>query len=165
MDAWSNIEVPSDDLEIFQINDFEKSLKYIPSSVIQIRELITGFEVCHFKIQQHISYLKESIANLKANTDLKQVGSNHIRHGEHAMKKDKTGRSLSGQNYVWGLNRWLGYEPENKIAEIDLELEKVKRAMHAGRYIPHIDHAVSEDVSWENFKYYRNRLNDICDGK
>jgi uroporphyrinogen decarboxylase len=48
---------------------------------------------------------------------------------------------------------------------IDRELEKVKIVMDKGRYIPHIDHAVSEDVIWANFKYYRNRLNDICDGK
>ncbi len=46
---------------------------------------------------------------------------------------------------------------------IDEELEKVKKVMDKGGYIPHIDHAVSEDVTWENFRYYRNRLNDMCD--
>jgi hypothetical protein len=33
-----------------------------------------------------------------------------------------------------------------------------------GRYIPHIDHFVSQDCTWENFTYYRNRLNEIIDG-
>jgi hypothetical protein len=37
------------------------------------------------------------------------------------------------------------------------------RLLRKGGYIPHIDHAVSEDVTWENFRYYRTRLNDICD--
>ena len=35
--------------------------------------------------------------------------------------------------------------------------------MQTGGYIPHIDHAVSEDVTWDNFKYYRQKLNDMID--
>ena len=35
--------------------------------------------------------------------------------------------------------------------------------MKKGGYIPHIDHAVSEDVTWENFKYYREKLNYLVD--
>jgi len=50
-------------------------------------------------------------------------------------------------------------------AAIDEELAKTKRIINMGKYIPHIDHAVSMDVTWKNFKYYRNRLNDICEGK
>jgi len=47
--------------------------------------------------------------------------------------------------------------------DIDKELEKVKRLIAKGGYVPHIDHAVSEDVTWENFKYYREKLNEIID--
>jgi hypothetical protein len=32
-----------------------------------------------------------------------------------------------------------------------------------GKYIPHIDHLVSEDCKWEFFTYYRNSLNKIID--
>jgi hypothetical protein len=32
-----------------------------------------------------------------------------------------------------------------------------------GGYIPHIDHAVPEDISWDSFAYYRTRLNGIVD--
>ncbi len=46
-------------------------------------------------------------------------------------------------------------------AEIDLELERIRGVMKKGGYIPHIDHAVSQDVTWDNFKYYRLRLNEI----
>jgi hypothetical protein len=30
-----------------------------------------------------------------------------------------------------------------------------------GGYIPHVDHQVHPDISWENFKYYRARLKEI----
>ncbi|MCD4669188.1 MAG: hypothetical protein K8S14_01945 [Actinomycetia bacterium] len=44
---------------------------------------------------------------------------------------------------------------------IDKELEKVEYMLNLGGYVPHVDHTVPPDVSWENFKYYRNRLNAI----
>jgi uroporphyrinogen decarboxylase len=47
--------------------------------------------------------------------------------------------------------------------EIDRELARISRIMGAGGCIPHIDHAVPEDISWRNFSYYRNRLNEIVD--
>ncbi|HEX7560705.1 MAG TPA: uroporphyrinogen decarboxylase family protein [Candidatus Humimicrobiaceae bacterium] len=52
---------------------------------------------------------------------------------------------------------------DSGFKQIDIELEKTGRLLRKGGYIPHIDHAVSEDVTWENFRYYRTRLNDICD--
>lgn len=52
---------------------------------------------------------------------------------------------------------------DSGFKQIDIELEKTGRLLMKGGYIPHIDHAVSEDVTWENFRYYRTRLNDICD--
>lgn len=48
---------------------------------------------------------------------------------------------------------------------IDKELEKISFLIGKGGYIPSIDHNVSPDSSWENFKYYRNRLNEIIDSK
>ncbi len=52
---------------------------------------------------------------------------------------------------------------DSGFKQIDIELEKTGRLLRKGGYIPHIDHAVSEDVTWEYFRYYRTRLNDICD--
>jgi len=48
--------------------------------------------------------------------------------------------------------------------KIDLELSIVEELLKGGRYIPHIDHYVSQDCTWGNFTYYRNRLNGIIDG-
>ena len=46
---------------------------------------------------------------------------------------------------------------------IDAELKIVQEMLKKGRYIPHTDHFVSEDCTYENFTYYRNRLNEIID--
>jgi len=61
-----------------------------------------------------------------------------------------------------GFNKKVLFKDSSKAA-IDLELEKVKKIISLGGYIPHVDHAVSEDVTWENFKYYREKLNHICE--
>jgi uroporphyrinogen decarboxylase len=47
--------------------------------------------------------------------------------------------------------------------EIDRELAGIEAVLKTGGYIPHIDHAVSQDVTWENFRYYRSSLNNIID--
>ena len=46
---------------------------------------------------------------------------------------------------------------------IDRELEKMDFLISRGGYIPYVDHLVPPDVSWNNFKYFRNRLNSIID--
>jgi len=46
--------------------------------------------------------------------------------------------------------------------QIDSELEsKVPEMLKYGGYVPCADHNLPPDVSWENFKYYRNRLAEI----
>ena len=122
MEPWSNIVLKPDDPEIKELDKLEAGLGEIPVNVRQIRELITGFEVCHFKYRQHIRYIIDSINDLKPNIKLQEIGANHIRHGQDAWKKDKTGRSLTGLQYVRALKDWLGesagenddiiYEPE-----------------------------------------------------
>jgi hypothetical protein len=47
--------------------------------------------------------------------------------------------------------------------QIDQELQITRRMLAHGRYIPHLDHFASPDCTWENFKYYRTRLNEIID--
>jgi hypothetical protein len=47
--------------------------------------------------------------------------------------------------------------------KIDAELAITEAMLRKGRYIPHVDHFVSQDCTWENFSYYRHRLNEIID--
>jgi hypothetical protein len=44
-----------------------------------------------------------------------------------------------------------------------VELGITRAMLGKGRYIPHVDHFVSQDCTWENFSYYRQRLNEIID--
>ena len=46
---------------------------------------------------------------------------------------------------------------------IDRELERRVPAMLANGYIPHVDHATPPDVSFENFSYYRRKLDAMLD--
>lgn len=60
----------------------------------------------------------------------------------------------------------LGGLDKTKIAkgkkEIDQELEaKLPFMLKHGGYIPYADHLIPPDVSWENFKYYRERIKEI----
>jgi len=43
---------------------------------------------------------------------------------------------------------------------IEAELGKLPFMLAQGGYIPYVDHAVPADVSWDNFRYYRQRVNE-----
>ena len=45
--------------------------------------------------------------------------------------------------------------------EIDIELEKARRLIAKGRFIPGLDHGVLSDVSYENYKYFNEELRKI----
>jgi len=47
--------------------------------------------------------------------------------------------------------------------EIDEELSRVATIIDKGGYIPCIDHSVTRDISWDNFCYYRRRLNQLIE--
>ncbi len=63
---------------------------------------------------------------------------------------------------IGGIDKRVLFE-DSGTSKIDTELQIVKEMLSHGRYIPHIDHFVSQDCTWENFTYYRNRLNEIID--
>jgi len=108
MNAWANIEISPQNSEIIEIDKLEATLGKISENVQKIRELITRFEVCHFKYQQHFKHIKASILNLKPNVKPTQIGANHISKGKDVVNNDKTGRSILGQQYVNSLMKWLG---------------------------------------------------------
>ena len=62
---------------------------------------------------------------------------------------------------IGGIDKMVLY---GGAAGIDMELEnKVSSIIDLKGYIPTIDHLVPLDVSWQSFKYYRNKLNQIID--
>jgi len=74
----------------------------------------------------------------------------------------KIRQDYPGLKMMGGFNKKVLFAGSSK-QDIDNELNRVFDVMKTGGYIPHIDHAVSEDVMWENFKYYREKLNSLID--
>jgi uroporphyrinogen decarboxylase len=63
---------------------------------------------------------------------------------------------------IGGIDKRVLFENSTQ-KRIDDELKIVEDMLKEGRYIPHIDHFVSQDCTWKNFTYYRNKLNSIID--
>jgi len=63
----------------------------------------------------------------------------------------------------------LGGIPKTKILlgkkEIDKFLEPIGQLLKSGGYIPYGDHLIPPEVPWEDFKYYREKLNSMIDKK
>ncbi len=61
----------------------------------------------------------------------------------------------------------LGGVPKSRLVygknEIDRFLEPIAELLKTGGYIPHGDHLIPPDVSWEDFRYYRDKLNHLID--
>jgi hypothetical protein len=61
--------------------------------------------------------------------------------------------------------RILGGFDKNTLSKgkenIDKEFEKIPYLIKSGGYIPFADHLIPPNTSWENFKYYRNKLEEI----
>lgn len=73
------------------------------------------------------------------------------------IRKDYPDLQLMG-----GIDKRILFQDSSE-AKIDAELEIVKKVLKEGRFIPHIDHFVSQDCTWDNFTYYRKGLNRIID--
>ena len=46
---------------------------------------------------------------------------------------------------------------------IDAELGKIPWMLEQGRYLPAVDHAVPPNVSWDNYRYFCDRLRDLIE--
>lgn len=61
----------------------------------------------------------------------------------------------------------MGGIPKSEIPKgkkrIDEVLEPIDRALKHGGYIPFGDHFIPPDVGWDDFRYYRERLNSMID--
>jgi uroporphyrinogen decarboxylase len=71
-------------------------------------------------------------------------------------------KNFPGFQLIGGIDKRILFS-DSGTDKIDGELEIVEALLKQGRYIPHIDHFVSQDCTWQNFIYYRNRLNKIID--
>ena len=69
------------------------------------------------------------------------------------------------KKYGKGLRMWGGID-KRAIAwgldDIEKELARVKPLMLEGGYIPHPDHSIPPDTSFQNFLYFQRRLKEEC---
>ena len=76
--------------------------------------------------------------------------------------KHKGGKPLAvGEGLRTKTNANIGTSQDD--TSIDKELEKRVPVVLQGGYIPHVDHGVPPDVSWDNFCYYRHKLDSMLD--
>jgi uroporphyrinogen decarboxylase len=61
-----------------------------------------------------------------------------------------------------GVDKRVLFEGSKREA-IEGELAIIRAMLARSRYIPHVDHFVSQDCTWQHFSYYRRRLNEIID--
>jgi hypothetical protein len=73
----------------------------------EIHELIAKFEVCNVKYQQYLERLKRSDSRSHPIDDLHMPNLKPDSKNEVGWRKDKTGRCLMGQQYLWALLNWL----------------------------------------------------------
>ena len=67
-------------------------------------------------------------------------------------------RSYPKLGMVGGINKRVLEEGREAI---DKELKKVPFLIESGRYIPGVDHGITHDVSWDNFKYFFEQLKEL----
>ncbi len=129
---WANLGLPQADAEIARIHQMEQRAGPLPPVAHAIRELITRFEICHFKIERHLQRIIQAISEMCLDLDPAAIGRSHPKSGPTAWRTDRTGRSRQGQEFIWLLQMWLADEPysEEDPRAIPRSLfEEVKRAL------------------------------------
>ena len=74
-----------------------------------------------------------------------------VPHTDGYKIADQFGKKVAIRGYFDKLALIAGREA------IDKEFERIAPLLKRGGFIPHTDHLVPPDVSWENYKYYRQR--------
>jgi hypothetical protein len=69
------------------------------------------------------------------------------------------------RKYGKELRLWGGFDKRTLAhgrTAIDAEFERLVGMIHGGGYIPHTDHSCPPDISFENYCYYLERINQVC---
>lgn len=72
--------------------------------------------------------------------------------------REKYGKQVKGvggmRKYIFALD----------YAAVDAEIERLKRLVDMGGYIPCPDHRIADDAKWENVQYYCDRMHKVFGG-
>ena len=79
---------------------------------------------------------------------------------QSGMDVNAVRRKYGKELRIWGGvdKRALAQGP----AAIDAELARLTDLIHAGGYLPHTDHSCPPDISFQNYRYYLERLRQVC---
>jgi len=80
-----------------------------------------------------------------------------VAHTNPEMLRDSYGRDL---RIIGGIDKRALARGKD---EIDADLARVEKLMRKGGVIPHVDHGVPEDVSYENFCYYVEKKREMLE--
>jgi len=112
---WANLGLSRMDAEIRRIHQLERAAVPLPPVATTIRELITRFEICHFKAERHVQRIIAAIGEMRLDLAPATIGTAHPKSGETAWRQDRTGRSRPGQEYIWVLQMWLAEAPYSDL--------------------------------------------------
>jgi len=166
IEAWSKIleDVEVDCAYIWEDIAYNNGLMISPT---MFREFLSPY------YKRMVSFLKENgVDIILVDSDgyieelvplMKEVGVTglwpwEIQAGNNLLRVRKNYPDLQ---IIGGVDKSILRKDKNAI---DKELEKISYLLKKGRFIPHIDHLVPPDAKWENFKYYREKLNEMIDG-
>ena len=115
---WANVNLTKADEEVRWIYRMERHVSPVPPEAHIIRELISRIEACHFKYQRHIEHIIRSIGQMQTDIDPDSIGNAHPKSGDGAWRKDSSGRSRRGQEFILALQLWLDEKsPPGELSE------------------------------------------------
>lgn len=130
MNGWINIETLPDDKEIAAIDQLERTIGSVPKHIQQIRELITCFEACHFKYQQHYRDIVESIIKQHP---VGEVYSTHINplNPQRQVLGNHIPQNRTDQQYIDALYSWIDEESINNVGVSEKEVTGLSQRVNA----------------------------------
>ncbi len=165
--AWSKIlkDVEVDCAYIWEDMAYNNGLMISPA---MFREFLSPY------YKRMVSFLKENgvdiilvdsdgyieeLVPLMKETGVTGLWPWEIQAGNNLLRVRKNYPDLQ---IIGGVDKFILRKDKNTI---DKELEKISYLLKKGRFIPHIDHLIPPDAKWENFKYCREKLNEMIDEK
>ena len=124
---WANINPSGTDRELHYIYYIEQKISFVSKNIKVIRNLITRFEICHFKCERHIQRIIEAIGTMNPGLNPESIGYKHPKTGNNNWFKELTGRSRLGQEYIRILRMWLYGEKYSDDFAIDVSQSLLNR--------------------------------------
>ena len=108
------------------------------------------------------------LVSVDTDGDCRELVPIMIRHGINVFFpfEVQAGNDILAYRAIYPELGILGGLDKRALAEgrpaIDREVERARRMLKQGRYIPGFDHLIPPDVPWADFRYATERLREVC---